>query len=605
MAIANITNNILTDSGVATSSLLTTSAAASTYQTILTNPVTGTGTTNYLPKFTGTSSIANSIIYDNSGNVLINTTDASIGHRLAVYSATEAAQLRVMGLAPSVLFTESTTNTNSYSAYLGIATSVNNFVTGTGIGDYVMANNSNYPLVFATNGSIKMKMFANGNLAVGTTTDSGYKLDVNGTGRFSGALTGTSATFSGVLKNTGDLIVSQGNNGSWTGKGLAMAYSVGSDTGLLYSYDYTGGVYKPIKIIGSTIVLQVSAIEALTIASTGAATFSSTIKSSDTNGFAIGSIASFRRIQYGSDAATAFSLLTDTNSYAGLYAGAATFSSSVTAQSLDIISASGVGSSTASGLARFITAGTSTAISVGQSNQTRRLDIGTYYINVTGEQFELSTASAQPLIFNTNATERMRITSGGNVLIGTTTNTSHKLTVYNATAAGQVRITGAAPTVYFTDTVTDPANYVGLVGLATATNNFFTGTAAGDFVMYNQVNGYKLFVVNYSGGVYLTSGATSWTANSDIRLKNINSHIENAVEKLSTLQTINFSYKDDKFKKQNLGLIAQEVEKIFPELIDKNNDGMLGVRYTELVPVLVKAIQEQQLQIEELKLKIK
>jgi hypothetical protein len=249
MAIANITNNILTDSGVATSSLLTTSAAASTYQTILTNPVTGTGTTNYLPKFTGTSSIANSIIYDNSGNVLINTTDASIGHRLAVYSATEAAQLRVMGLAPSVLFTESTTNTNSYSAYLGVATSVNNFVTGTGIGDYVMANNSNYPLVFATNGSIKMKMFANGNLAVGTTTDSGYKLDVNGTFRAGGA-----------------------------------------------------------------------------------ATFSSTIKSSDTNGFAIGSIASFRRIQYGSDAATAFSLLTDTNSYAGLYAGAATFSAKVSAK---------------------------------------------------------------------------------------------------------------------------------------------------------------------------------------------------------------------------------------------------------------------------------
>jgi hypothetical protein len=185
--------------------------------------------------------------------------------------------------------------------------------------------------------------------------------------------------------------------------------------------------------------------------------------------------------------------------------------------------------------------------------------------------------------------------------VGTTTTTNQNLTVYSATGAGQVRIAGAAPTIYFTDLITDPSNYVALVGLATATNNFFTGTAAGDFVMYNSANGYKLFVVNYSGGVYLTSGATSWTANSDIRLKNINSHIENAVEKLSTLQTINFSYKDDKFKKQNLGLIAQEVEKIFPELIDKNKDGMLGVRYTELVPVLIKAIQELKLEIETLK----
>jgi len=185
--------------------------------------------------------------------------------------------------------------------------------------------------------------------------------------------------------------------------------------------------------------------------------------------------------------------------------------------------------------------------------------------------------------------------------VGTQTTTNQNLTVYSATGAGQVRIGGAAPTIYFTNVLTDPATYVGLLGLATSSNNFFTGTAAGDFVMYNSSSGYNLFVVNFSGGVYLTSGATSWTANSDIRLKNINSHIENAVEKLSTLQTINFSYKDDKFKKQNLGLIAQEVEKIFPELIDKNNDGMLGVRYTELVPVLIKAIQELKLEIETLK----
>jgi len=122
-------------------------------------------------------------------------------------------------------------------------------------------------------------------------------------------------------------------------------------------------------------------------------------------------------------------------------------------------------------------------------------------------------------------------------------------------------------------------------------------------VLANQFSGFRLYVASYSGGVYLTSGATSWTANSDIRLKNINSHIENAVEKLSTLQTINFSYKDDKFKKQNLGLIAQEVEKIFPELIDKNGDGMLGVRYTELVPVLIKAVQELKAEIETLKIK--
>ena len=204
--------------------------------------------------------------------------------------------------------------------------------------------------------------------------------------------------------------------------------------------------------------------------------------------------------------------------------------------------------------------------------------------------------------------------SGGNVLIGTTTDAGYKLYVdggssngmafYSSSAANQFKIAGTAAAMTFSNTIASPT-MGGSLGVATSAGDFLSGTAAGDTIFINQFSGKKLYAVSYSGGVYLSSGATSWTANSDIRLKNINSHIENAVEKLSTLQTINFSYKDDKFKRQNLGLIAQEVEKIFPELIDKNDDGMLGVRYTELVPVLVKAIQEQQKEINELKQLIK
>ena len=82
MAIANITNNILTDSGVATSSLLTTSAAASTYQTILTNPVTGTGTTNKISKWTSSTALGDSVITDNGTNVRVTNpflTDSRLG----------------------------------------------------------------------------------------------------------------------------------------------------------------------------------------------------------------------------------------------------------------------------------------------------------------------------------------------------------------------------------------------------------------------------------------------------------------------------------------------------------------------------------------------
>ncbi|NBX22013.1 MAG: tail fiber domain-containing protein, partial [Betaproteobacteria bacterium] len=77
------------------------------------------------------------------------------------------------------------------------------------------------------------------------------------------------------------------------------------------------------------------------------------------------------------------------------------------------------------------------------------------------------------------------------------------------------------------------------------------------------------------------------------------------------LRTIKFSWKHDNNNKENLGLIAQDVEKVLPQVMDKNkiigsNDDTeyLGVRYQEIVPVLVKAIQEQQQQIEELKAKL-
>jgi hypothetical protein len=149
--------------------------------------------------------------------------------------------------------------------------------------------------------------------------------------------------------------------------------------------------------------------------------------------------------------------------------GAATFSSSVTATSLDVISSSGVGSSTASGLARFITAGTTSAISVGQSNSARRLDIFSYAINVTGESFFLSTQSAYSIIFETNAAERMRITSGGNVGIGTA-NPTDKFVVSNGganTLHFDVEFSGGASTIYSYNRSTSVYTNLQLQGLNT------------------------------------------------------------------------------------------------------------------------------------------
>ena len=50
--------------------------------------------------------------------------------------------------------------------------------------------------------------------------------------------------------------------------------------------------------------------------------------------------------------------------------------------------------------------------------------------------------------------------------------------------------------------------------------------------------------------------------------------------------------KNDKEQKQKIGLLAQEVQKVFPELVSEDNNGMLAVNYQALVPVLINALKE-------------
>jgi len=177
--------------------------------------------------------------------------------------------------------------------------------------------------------------------------------------------------------------------------------------------------------------------------------------------------------------------------------------------------------------------------------------------------------------------ERMRITSGGSIIIGATSVPS-----------------GAAE--FVTGSIFVNSNlYIGNTNGTTGLTFRFDGFANALYGLWSNASGVD------QTGVVLNYGAGSWTSTSDEKLKDINSNIENAVDKLMTLRAINFSWKIDETKKENLGLIAQDVEKVFPQVVDVIKDGNLGVRYTELIPVLVKAIQEQQKQIEELKQLVK
>ena len=83
------------------------------------------------------------------------------------------------------------------------------------------------------------------------------------------------------------------------------------------------------------------------------------------------------------------------------------------------------------------------------------------------------------------------------------------------------------------------------------------------------------------------------------------STIDNALEKVVSLRGTQFEWADGKKSDDlQLGVIAQEVEEIFPEAVSTDNDGYKSVAYGKLVAPLIEAIKEQQIEIEALKTEV-
>ena len=100
------------------------------------------------------------------------------------------------------------------------------------------------------------------------------------------------------------------------------------------------------------------------------------------------------------------------------------------------------------------------------------------------------------------------------------------------------------------------------------------------------------------GGVYLNgASATSWTAVSDETRKVIIEPITDAANKVSTLRAVIGRLKTDDESVRRPYLIAQDVQAVLPEAVSQAEDkegAVLGLSYTEVIPLLVAAIKEQQ-----------
>jgi hypothetical protein len=181
----------------------------------------------------------------------------------------------------------------------------------------------------------------------------------------------------------------------------------------------------------------------------------------------------------------------------------------------------------------------------------------------------IGTRTNHPLVLRTNDTERMRINSNGNVLMGTPTEAANETRIVLSTNSGTTRWS------------VGPWSSV-------PTNFYITATSAAQ-------------------GVYLSgTTATSWSGLSDERAKDIIEPIENAVEKVSTLRAVIGKYKSDNDNNRKAFLIAQDVQSVLPEAVSVANQetGYLGLAYTDVIPLIVAAIKELKTENDTLKLQL-
>ena len=117
------------------------------------------------------------------------------------------------------------------------------------------------------------------------------------------------------------------------------------------------------------------------------------------------------------------------------------------------------------------------------------------------------------------------------------------------------------------------------------------------------IGGWVISTLSTGGAIDVGADAKGKLQNaaSDFRLKENIKPIENPLDKVLNLNGVNYQWKyKENDRKKYIGLIAQEVEKVLPEVVFQH-DGNYGLNYKFLVPLLVEAVKERQNQIENLK----
>jgi len=717
-------------------------------QNVLTNPITGTGTTNYLPKFTGASSLGNSLIFDNGTNVGIGTTSPSYlldvngggifrggvhtggsfinGVRIGYdttnnYGFLEAVQVDA---TPRPLRVNQYGGVTSFGGNLGIGTTspsekleVNGYILsndgsyggkillGSSSGPYISGNALTGQLGLSSSaGSPSMVIDISGNVGIGTAIGAGYKLDVNGTGRFTqGVNLATSSGNVGIGTTSPSAKLEVAGSIKYANKAnYNINVSVGSSSTIKWILQSSNGINVTTTSTNKVYRLQLTTIS--TSVNTGEVWIAQNIDGAgwtvkrvystqdiptsvypymfvDTDGLPKVTLShpssytvsiSVEEYDGGVNGTTysIFGLDSQISSIGGLVGIGTTAPS----RTLDVNGSlgvrSGVNNATVNGHILLVPedglnkifsrkvngADSDLSFNIGSTERMRittdgRLligsatDLGNYKLQLTGLQkiigtdthLNLGQLDANNVYFqalNTagnaakgfvwyGTSEYMRITSGGNVGIGTSPTT--KLHVLGASEV--FRLGTTTSTNYFTF-FNSAGTQIGDIG--------YDGRATDTMAIWNNANGGMIFganaaermritsagkinVNNYAGGAYLnisggttvvcvetlqngsgtlthysfknsngtvgsisTNGSsTSYNTSSDYRLKEDIKPVENALERLQNLKPVNFAWKVDGSRVD--GFIAHELADVIPSAVSGEKDATEEVEITPAI----------------------
>jgi hypothetical protein len=247
--------------------------------------------------------------------------------------------------------------------------------------------------------------------------------------------------------------------------------------------------------------------------------------------------------------------------------------------------------------------------------------VGKSYIYNDGTNLETSSSGA--LIYTIAGSERMRITSGGSMLMAK--NSVIGINTDDGADDGYLALSGASadgPTrggyIYLSgnERASDPGHVTIGAGNVIGIGSVITFRTAGTERMRLIGNGRLLIGTSTDQGYLLfvngNAAGTSGFANvSDGRLKKDIVPIENALNKVNKLNGVSFNWDKDSRTdltlddNNHLGLIAQDVEKILPQVVSTGDDELQTktITYSDIVPVLIEAIKELSKEIEILKQK--